>query len=162
MKEKVIVSDTREQRNAEVLRYLEVMGQPYVVRKVEAGDYIWCINGEDNYSTVIDLKKDLVEVGGNIAGTKKEHERFKREISRARELGCTRFVVLIREPLHSLEDVQTWQSPKLRNGRKLVSRPPTALYKTMKTFENRYGVEWKFTSRFRAGEDIIAILDGKL
>ena len=59
---KVIVSDTREQRNAEVLRYLEVIGQPYVVRKVEAGDYIWCINGKDNYETVIDLKKDLVEV----------------------------------------------------------------------------------------------------
>ena len=57
---KVIVSDTREQRNAEVLRYLEVIGQPYVVRKVEPGDYIWCINGEDDYSTVIDLKKDLV------------------------------------------------------------------------------------------------------
>lgn len=159
---KEMVCDSREQKNAEVLRYLETIGQPYVVRKVEAGDYIWCINGKDDYSTVIDLKKDLVEVAGNIAGTKAHHERFKREIARARELGCTRFVVLIREPLQSLEDVQTWVSPKLRSGRKLVNRPPTALYKTMKTFESRYGVEWRFTSRFRAGEDIIAILDGKL
>lgn len=159
---KVIVVDSREKQNAEVLRHLEIIEQPYVVRKVESGDYIWCVNGEDDYSTIVDLKKNLIEVFGNIAGTKKEHERFKREISRARELGCTRFVVLIREPLFSLEDVQTWQSPKLRNGRKLVSRPPTALYKTMKTFESRYGVEWKFTSRFRAGEDIIDILDGKL
>lgn len=159
---KIMVSDTREQRNAEVLRYLQKIGQPYVVRKVEAGDYIWCINGKDDYSTVIDLKKDMVEVAGNIAGTKKEHERFKREIARARDLGCNRFVVLIREPLPNLEQVQSWVSPKLRNGKKLVNRPPTALYKTMKTFESRYGVEWRFTSRNCAGEDIIAILDGKL
>lgn len=159
---KIMVTDTREQRNAEVLRYLEVIGQPYVVRKVEAGDYIWCINGEDDYSTVIDLKKDLVEVAGNIAGSAKEHQRFKNEIARARDLGCKRFVVLIREPLQNLECVQQWQSPKLRNGRKLVNRSPIALYKTMKTFESRYGVEWKFTSRFRAGEDIISILDGKI
>lgn len=159
---KVIVSDTREQKNAEVLRYLQVIGQPYVVRKVEAGDYIWSINGKDDYSTVIDLKKDLVEVAGNIAGKYKEHQRFKREIERARQLGCERFVVLIREPLQSIEDVKTWQSPKLRSGRVLVNKNPISLYKTMRTFESRYGVEWKFTSRFRAGEDIIAILDGKL
>lgn len=159
--QKVIKCDTREKRNAEVLKYFELVKQPFVVDTVNAGDYIWISNGEDDYSTVIDLKADLVEAAGNIAGTKKQHERFKREIARARELGCKRFVVLIREPLNSLESVQSWQSPTLRNGRKLVSRPPTALYKTMKTMSEKYGVEWMFTTRLNAGRDIIAILSGK-
>jgi hypothetical protein len=153
---KTIYSDTREQKNAEVLRYFQLVGQPYEVVKVESGDYIY----KNDYSVIIDLKKNLVEVCGNIAGTKKQHERFKREIARARELGCNRFVVLIREPLANIEEVQTWESPKLRNGRKLVSKPPTALYKTMKTFETKYGVEWKFTTRIKAGKDIIDILNG--
>lgn len=157
----VVVVDTREKKNIEVLRYFDAIKQPYIVQKVDAGDYIWQIADKNEYGTIIDLKKDLVEVAGNIAGTNKEHERFKREIAKARELGCTRFVVLIRQPLLALEDVMTWQPPKFRNGKNPVRRSPMALYKTMKTFETRYGVEWRFTSRFRAGEDIIAILDGK-
>lgn len=158
---KVIKADTREKRNAEVLRYFQLINQPYVVDTVKAGDYIWVVNGEDDYSTVIDLKADMVEICGNIAGTKAHHERFKREIARARELGCKRFVVLIREPLNSLESVQNWVSPTLRNGRRLVKRPSTALYKTMKTMSEKYGVEWMFTTRLNAGRDIIAILNGK-
>lgn len=156
---KVLVCDSREQKNAEVIRYMEIIEQPFIVRKVESGDYIWNIDGKDDYSTIIDLKKDLVEVAGNIAGSAKEHQRFKKELARARDLGCKRFVVLIREPLPDLESVQTWQSPRLRNGRKLVNRNPITLYKTMRTFQIRYGVEWVFTTRFRAGEDIIKILN---
>lgn len=158
---KILKVDTREQKNFEVVRYFEIIGQPYVVETVKAGDYIWSIDGTDDYSTTIDLKADLVEVAGNIAGKKAQHERFKREIARARELGCKRFVVLIREPLPNLEAVQNWVSPRLKNGKKLVNRPSLALYHTMKTMAERYGIDWQFTTRLDAGRDIIAILDGK-
>lgn len=154
--EKIICCDTREQRNEEVIAYFKMIKQPYEIVKVDSGDYIY----KNDYTTIIDLKKDLVEVAGNIAGTRKQHDRFKREIQRAKDLGCKRFVVLIREPLQNLEAVQTWETPRLRNGRPLVKRPPTALYKTMKTFESKYGVEWQFTTRTNAGRDIIAILNG--
>ena len=155
---KVLVADSREKKNFEVLKYLEITKVPFVVRKVEAGDYIWCVNGIDDYRTIIDLKKDLVEVYNNIAGSKKEHERFKRELARARELGCERFVVLVREPLANLEAVQTWESPTLKGGKKIVKKPPMTLYKTMKTFETKYGVEWQFTDRYKAGKVILEIL----
>lgn len=164
MGNKIIICDSREQHNEEVIKYFKLIKQPFLERvKVDAGDYIYATseNRKDfDYSTVIDLKADMVEVAGNVAGTKKEHERFKREVATARELGCKRFVVLIREPLKTLEDVQTWQTPKLRNGKPIVKRPPVMIYKTMKTMSERYGIEWQFTTRLMAGRDIIAILNG--
>ena len=162
---KIIVCDSREQNNREVLSYFRAVGQPFLPNtKVDSGDYIYTAskNREDfDYSTIIDLKADLVEVAGNIAGTKQQHERFKREIARGKELGCKRFVVLIREPLGSLEAVNTWKSPVLKNGTPIVRRSPTALYKTMVTMAQRYGIEWKFTNRMGAGQDIIDILSGR-
>lgn len=137
--------DSRERGNAEVIEYFDFIGQPYFVSKVYAGDYI-------NFSrpkVAIDLKKDLLEVAQNLG---KDHARFLREVLRVKnEMKCD-LVVLIREPLQSLEEVKSWQ-----HERSHVKGE--TLYKIMRTMTERYGVLWRFCTRETAGQKILSILE---
>ena len=148
----VIQIDTREKENGEVINYFDKIYQKYFVSKLYSGDYLDINSG----NVVIDLKADLVELANNLT---KQHERFKREIKRARsEMGC-RFVVLIREDLKSLEDVKSWESPKRKNGKPLTQVKGETLYAIMKTMQIRYGVEWQFCKRDDSGKKILEILN---
>ena len=141
----IIQSDSREQKNGEVLEYFDLIQQPYFVSKVYAGDYI-------NFSrpkVSVDLKKDLTEVAQNLG---KDHARFLREVLRVKnEMRCD-LVVLVREPLQSLEEVKAWS-----NQRSQVKGE--TLYKIMRTMTERYGVLWRFCSRENAGQKILSILE---
>lgn len=141
----IIQSDSREQKNSEVLEYFDLIQQPYFVSKVYAGDYI-------NFSrpkVAIDLKKDLCEVAGNLG---KDHARFLREVLRVKnEMRCD-LVVLIREPLKSLEQVKEWSNPRSQVKGE-------TFYKIMRTMTERYGVLWRFCSRENAGKKILSILE---
>lgn len=141
----IIQSDSREQKNSEVLEYFDLIQQPYFVSKVYAGDYI-------NFSrpkVSIDLKKDLLETAQNLG---KDHARFLREVLRVKnEMRCD-LVVLVREPLQSLEEVKEWS-----NQRSQVKGE--TLYKIMRTMTERYGVLWRFCSRETAGQKILSILE---
>ena len=150
----VIQIDTREKENGEVINYFDKIYQKYFVSKLYSGDYLDINSG----NVVIDLKADLVELANNLT---KQHDRFKREIKRAKsEMDC-RFVVLIREDLKSLEDVKEWQSPKRKNGKPLTQVKGETLYAIMKTMQIRYGVEWHFCNRDDAGKKILEILQIK-
>lgn len=141
----VIQTDSREQKNSEVIEYFDFIGQPYFVSKVYAGDYI-------NFSrpkVAIDLKASLLEVAQNLG---KDHARFLREVLRVKnEMKCD-LVVLIREPLQSLEEVKSWQ-----HERSQVKGE--TLYKIMRTMTERYGVLWRFCTRETAGQKILSILE---
>ena len=141
----IIQSDSREQKNGEVLDYFDLIQQPYIVSKVYAGDYI-------NFSrpkVAIDLKKDLCEVAGNLG---KDHARFLREVLRVKnEMRCD-LVVLVREPLQSLEEVKEWSNPRSQVKGE-------TLYKIMRTMTERYGVLWRFCDRQNAGQKILSILE---
>ena len=141
----IIQSDSREQKNGEVLEYFDLIQQPYFVSKVYAGDYI-------NFSrpkVAIDLKKDLLELANNLG---KDHARFLREVLRVKnEMRCD-LVVLIREPLQSLEQVKEWSNPRSQVKGE-------TLYKIMRTMTERYGVLWRFCSRENAGQKILSILE---
>lgn len=99
----------------------------------------------------IDTKKSLVEVCGNICS--RQHERFKEELKKANG----RLILLIEEPgIERLEDVWFWDNPRLKYNRKAVKG--TALYKSLCTIQNEYGVEIRFCDRKEAGRKIIRIL----
>lgn len=140
----IIQCDSREQKNKEVLDHFKAVGQKFFTCKVHAGDYI-------DFScprVSIDLKANLEEVAQNLT---KDHMRFKAEIARCKyEMRCD-FVVLIREPLKSLEEVKQWNSTRTK-------MKGETLYKIMKTFEQRYNVVWRFCSREEAGAKIIQYL----
>lgn len=155
----IIQVDTREQKNAEVIAYFESVGQAYIRKKVNAGDYC----DYDNPKVTIDLKKDLEEVVGNVT---KDHDRFVREIERAtNEMGC-KLIVLIRKPLPNLQAVKTYKVRRYSENhpnRRLRGKPVTrmsmdTLYKIMVTMQEKYNIEWRFCSRKDSGRLIIEII----
>lgn len=141
----IIQCDSREQKNEEVIEYFDKVGQKYFISKVPGGDYI----NFKSPKVTIDLKGSFVELANNLT---REHDRFKREIKLVKEDMQCDFVVLIREPIKSMEEVKSWSSKRTQlTGDKL--------YKIMKTMEQRYGVLWRFCSREDAGKKIIDIIE---
>ena len=145
----IIEMDTRNQKDNYVTDYLDKQGIKWIRNKLYAGD-VKLINST---RIIIDLKKDLLEISGNLTGVK-EHERLKREIARAREIGCERFIFLIKEPkIKSIEEVTTWSS----NRTKVKGE---TLMKIMNTMSERYDVEFMFTTKENAGKKILELLGG--
>ena len=143
----LIICDTREKGNKKILEYFEKMGQDYIVSKLDSGDYMKF----KDYTTIIDKKDGLLELTGNLCHAK-EHERIKREIARARELGCENFIFLIQDnKIKSLEDIKNWTSPHTKvKGETLL--------KIMTTMKQKYGVRFIICEKKRMGEMIIDLL----
>jgi hypothetical protein len=115
------------------------------------GDYV----NLDNPKVVIDRKKDLQEVAGNVC---QQHDRFIRELELARELGF-KMIILVEEPtITSLTNVCSWYNWRCRTNKKAING--RTLYKIMKTIQDKYGVEWMFCKKENCGKRIVEILGG--
>lgn len=143
----IIEMDTRNQKDEYVTDFLDSHGIKWIRNKLYAGD-VKLINST---KIIIDLKKDLLEMCGNLTSLK-EHERVKREIERAREIGCERFIFLIKEQkISTIQDVNNWSSKRTKvKGETLA--------KIMNTMSERYNVEFMFTKKELAGATIVEIL----
>lgn len=64
----------------------------------------------------------------------------------------------IEYPVHSLEDVQKWQNPRISESPKAVNGG--RLYKTMQTMTRKYGVQWEFCDKLNTGRRIAELLGG--
>ena len=146
----IIIVDTREKGHKKILEYFDKVGQDYIVSKLNAGDYMLY----KDYTTIIDKKDGLLELSGNLCNTK-EHERVKREIAKARELGCKNFIFLIQDSkIKSLEDINNWTS-------KYTKVKGSTLIKIMNTMKQKYGVRFIIVPRAKMGATIIKLLGGK-
>ena len=145
----LIVCDTREKGNKKILEYFTKVNQDYIISKLDSGDYMLY----KDYSTIIDKKDGLLELSGNLCHTS-EHERIKREIARAKELGCENFIFLIQDSkIKSVKDIKNWSSPHTKvKGETLL--------KIMSTMKERYGVRFIICPRAKRGEYIIKLLNG--
>ncbi len=143
----LIVCDTREKKNKKILQYFDEVKQDYIISKLDAGDYM-CYK---NYSTIIDKKDGLLELAHNLCNTL-EHERIKREIQKAKDLGCNNFIFLIQDDkISSIEDIKSWKSPHTKvKG--------STLLKIMQTMKQRYKVKFIFVSKKLIGKKIIELL----
>ena len=143
----LIICDTREKGNKKILEHFANAGQDYIVSKLDAGDYMLY----KNYTTIIDKKDGLLELAGNLCNTA-EHERIKREIARARELGCENFIFLIQDnKIKTLEDIKNWSSSHTKvKGETLL--------KIMSTMKQKYGVRFIICEKKKMGEMIINLL----
>ena len=154
--------DSREHK-----KQFDVLGVQYFVSKLYVGDY----QSLDNPRLVIDRKKDLQEICGNVC---QQHERFKAELLRAKEQGI-KLVILCEHgaDIKSLEDVFFWQNPrkyqirwKTVNGKRVkdvISAKAVdgnQLYKSLCTIRDRYGVSFIFCTKEETGQKIIDILGG--
>lgn len=143
----IIIVDTREKGHKKILEYFDKVEQDYIISKLDAGDYMLY----KDYTTIIDKKDGLLELAGNLCHTK-EHERIKREIARARELGCKNFIFLIQDnKIKSLEDIKNWSSThtKVRGE---------TLLKIMTTMKKKYGVRFIICEKKKMGEMIKKLL----
>ena len=147
----VIQIDTREQKYDHVLRYFESQGIKTVRSKCVVGDYV----NLENPMVVVDRKKDLQEVAGNVC---QQHERFVRELELARELGYKMIVLIEDNDIKSLTDVVTWYNWRRKKNPRAVSGKQ--LYKIMSTMADKYGVEWQFTTKRNCGKRIVELLGG--
>lgn len=159
--------DTREHAKEweRIKGQFDALGVQYFRSKLYVGDY----QSLDNPRLVIDRKKDLQELCGNVT---QQHERFRAELLRAKEQGIRLVVLCEHGPeIKTLEDVFFWQNPrkyqirwKTVNGRRVkdvISAKAVdgnQLYKSLCTIRDRYNVDFVFCRKEETGQKIIEIL----
>lgn len=159
--------DTREHKKEweRVQKQFDKEGVQYFRSKLYVGDY----QSLDNPRLVIDRKKDLQELCGNVT---QQHERFRAELVRAMQAGI-RVVILVEHGagINCLEDVYFWENPRKHQvvwrtvGGQKVKTVVSAkavdgkqLYKSLCTIRDRYNVRFEFCSKKETGKEIIRIL----
>ena len=143
----IIICDTREKGNKKILKYFDNIKQDYIISKLDAGDYMLY----KNYNVIIDKKDGLLEIAHNLCNTQ-EHQRVVREIQKAKDLGCKKFIFLIQDDkIKTLADIKNWSSPhtKVRGE---------TLLKIMTTMKMKYEVEFIIVPKKNMGAYIIKLL----
>lgn len=161
--------DSREHAKelARITKQFDRIGVKYFKSKLYVGDYM----SLDNPRLVIDRKKDLLELCGNVT---QQHERFRDELIRAKEHGI-KIVVLCEhgDDIQELEDVIFWVNPRSEETEwRMVDGHPAKvfkypkatkgdqLYKSLCTIAERYGVKFVFCNKRQTGAKIVEILGG--
>ena len=161
--------DTREHKSEweRIQKQFDALRVQYFRSKLYVGDY----QSLDNPRLVIDRKKDLNELCGNVC---QQHDRFKAELIRAMQQNI-KIVILVEhgEDVKSLEDVYFWENPrkheviwKTVNGKRVkTARSAKAidgmqLYKSLCTIRDRYTVDFEFCTKEETGKRIVEILGG--
>lgn len=152
----VIQIDSREHKweMARVQRQLTTAGCKTIVSKLYVGDY----QSLDNPRLVIDRKKDLQEICGNVC---QQHERFKNELMRALDAGIQIIILCEHGPdIQRIEDVYFWDNPRLMKSPKAVTGK--SLYKSLCTIRDKYNVRFEFCTKEETGNRIMELLkDGE-
>ncbi len=161
--------DTREHNSewVRIQKQFDRIGVQYFRSKLYVGDYM----SLDNARLVVDRKKDLQELCGNVC---QQHERFKKELIRAIEAGIQIVFLVEHGPdIKTLEDVYFWQNPRKHEIRwrynkqtgqkeKYFISPKAVdgkqLYKSLCTIQDRYGARFEFCAKEQTGRRIIEIL----
>ena len=104
----IIYEDTRQQAGKHNVKHKWFMkhGIELVRRKLDFGDY-----AADHSNVIIDTKKDLLELAGNLG---KDHERFSRECIRAYEHGYQLTILVETGQYSSISEVASWTNTNCR------------------------------------------------
>lgn len=151
-----LIVDTRE-KPQELIRIepqLIAAGATIAHSKLYCGDYM----SLDNARHVVDRKKDLNELCGNVC---QQHERFRAELARAQEMGI-KITILCEHGgnIRSLEDVYFWQNPRRKKSPKAMNGD--RLFKVLSTMKRKYNVDFQFCDKRQTGRRIMEILsDGE-
>lgn len=153
----LILADTRQQKDNYITNYFDKNNIQWLRTTLPSADYMALRYNNSfikDYSILVDTKKDVEEIVGNLCHTT-EHERIKREIEKARELGCEQFIFLICDnKIKTIDDLRNWSSKRTKvKGETLL--------KIMRTMSERYNVRFIFTSKQNAGAKIIELLQNK-
>ena len=153
-----ILTDTRQQKEEHILKKFDEQGILHIQTKLDSADYMALRYGENgfykDYSILIDTKKDLLEMCGNLAHTT-EHSRLVREVDLGHSLGATDFIFLIGEKnIKTAEDVKNWSN-------KHTKVKGETLCKIMSSFKEHHNCRFIFCEKNKMGETIIKLLKGE-
>lgn len=126
-----------------------------------------------DYKRVVDTKKDMQEVVGNICSS--SHARFRDELIIAQKMNAEMYILIEDDDVETFEDILNWENPRLqkwkkveeaqKNGKMLnvshKEKPPASneqIYKSMKTMEQRYGCKFLFCKKENTARAIIHLL----
>lgn len=144
--------DSREHKweMARIQRQLTAAGCKTIVSKLYVGDYM----SLDNPRLVIDRKKDLLELCGNVC---QQHERFRAELVRAMEAEIQLIILCEHgDDIQTLEDVYFWDNPRRKDHPKATSGE--SLYKSLTTIRDKYNVRFVFCNKSNTGRMIMELL----
>ena len=151
----LILTDTRQQKENHILKEFDKQGIVHIRTGLPSADYmaIRFDNGVRlDYSTLIDTKKDLEEISSNLCNTQ-NHERIKREIARAKELGCKNFIFLIaNDKIKTINDLYNWSSKRTKVNGKVLA-------KIMQTMSTKYNIKFIICPKKEMGKKIIKLLE---
>lgn len=115
-------------------------------------------------SVLVDSKKDLLEISGNLAS--RDHRRIRDEMIRAQEAGCQ--LVFLIEEIPPCGMIDLWVPPVFqsttryhRAGQPVTRANPVLLHKMMETMTKKYGAKFIFCDRSQTGRILISILTGE-
>lgn len=149
-----ILEDTRQQKNKHEQKHTAFMAHGDTLTRcaLPCGDYAL-------FPTVaVDTKASMLEIAQNIGGSKEEHERFRRELIKAKENGCHLYVLVENdEEIRSIDDVATWVNPRLIDSRHAITGERLA--KAMRTMQEKYGVTFLFCAPDQAARYIYYLLE---
>lgn len=159
--------DSREQARAirKIKEYFDGAGIKHYSSKLYVGDYM----SLDNPRLIIDRKQNLSELCANVC---QGHDRFRREILRARDNGIVlHFLCEHGAGITSIQDVASWQNPRrfvrIRNPhtgkweeRETGAMTGQTLSKVLETIERKYGCRFYFCEKEETGRRIAEILGG--
>lgn len=150
-----IIEDTRQQKGKHALKlsHFEQNKIKVVRSKLPIGDYA----NIKNMSVVVDTKKDIQEVVGNVI---QDHKRFTEECKLATDSEI-QLIVLVENVngVKCINDLYSWynwrlkKSPKATTGRQLA--------KILTAMEYKYGVKFEFCHPDEAGARVIELLGGE-
>lgn len=152
---KYVIIDSREKPKAigKILDYFNQHCIEYEVSKLLFGDYMdWNRPG-----IVVDRKQNIAELAKNCTV---EHERFRREMEKARKAGAE-LVVLVEQnrykdrgewvEIDSIEDLIRWSSPHtMVRGEKV--------YRVLASWTAKYPLRVEFCDKRSTGRKIVEIL----
>lgn len=144
--------DSREHKEERerIEKQLDSLGVQHFVSKLYVGDYC----NLDNPRHVVDRKKDLGEICGNVC---QQHERFRAELIRAQEAGI--HITILCEHgngIKQLEDVYFWDNPRRKASPKAMQG--WRLFEVLSTMSEKYGVDFQFCTKRQTGRRIMEIL----
>jgi hypothetical protein len=155
----VVLTDTRQQKESHILKEFDKQGIIHIRTTLPSADYMMLRYDEEkgmylDYSILIDTKKDLEEIAGNLCNSV-NHERIKREIAKGKELGCENFIFLIgNNKIKTIQDLENWTSKRTRvKG--------STLLKVMSTMKERYNVRFIIVSKKEMGKQVLKLLEVK-
>ena len=157
VKQMVILIDTREQENKHITDYFDKKKIPYVVRKLEYGDYSAMLQAAPDLGLPFDVSLEstiAVERKGSGASGLSEiaknftdgRQAFENEFIRATH-SCQKFYLVIENG--------SWKDIADHNYRSEMS--PKALYNSLISWRHKYGFQIDFVQQANTAEHLIKL-----